>query len=240
MSIETGVSAQWLKDGDPQATPIPNDLNPIPPDHPSGVFTKEYFERRRADRMEDRDKLKSGATIFDTARLCAINAAAVESGNGRLAQYRISKFLDELEKEFGQCKEVFRHEMKKDGLWMAFETLFMYQKKGTVAEPQGGSFRAKRSVNHGKIEYRTEPVWVSYRELVPSFNNAYAKLAKDAKKRREKRNPHEPGIFPLLQWASAAMHIISPKRAKEVITQEDEMGLSKARRRSSKSPASPI
>ena len=72
MSIETGVCAQWLVNGDPQAKPIPNDLNPIPPDHPSGIFTKKYFEERREDRMLNRDELnRLGGSPVSYRRSCA-------------------------------------------------------------------------------------------------------------------------------------------------------------------------
>jgi transcriptional regulator with XRE-family HTH domain len=229
ISVETGVSAQWLIDGDPQAQPIPNDLNPIPPSHPSGVFSKEYFERRRADRMEGRDelnRLSGGANPFDSARLFAINAAAAESGNGRLARYRISKFLRELEKEFGQSKETFKREMNTWGQLDEFICLFMYPDR-TPDEAKGGQER----IAHG------EPAWANYREFVPAFKRAYAKLEKESKRRRKKDNPEEPDIFPLLKWTVETIKVISPKLAAQVIPPKEEMAASKARRRASKSSA---
>ena len=185
MSIETGICAQWLVNGDPHAPPL-NDL-PLPPDHRDSVFTKGYFEKRRADREEGLDELNrsGGATMLDSARLWAINAAAVESGNGRLVRYRISKFLRELKNEFGQSDEVFREEMAE---W---------------------------------------DLWANYREFVPSFKRAHAKLTKE-------RDPQAPDIVPLLQWT---LKEIRAERAAQVITQEEEIGASRPKRRASKSPA---
>jgi transcriptional regulator with XRE-family HTH domain len=211
MSIETGISAEWLLNGDPQAQPIPNDLNPIPPGHPSGLFTKGYFEKRRADRAEGRDELNTldGAHDWDAANLFAIRTAAVKSHNARLVRYRISKFLAELEKEFGRDEKTFGREIERSQLLPELGALFMHP-DGGCDDIAGGE---PKVVTHG------EPQWANCKEFVPAFKSTYAKLAKVSKRRHEKRNPQEPGIFPLLQWASEALRVIAPKRAAQAFEQ---------------------
>ena len=183
ISVETGVSANWLLAGDPQAQPLIDS----PPFGPNlGIFTKETFEARRADRMQNRE---GGIIVlhvpwFESAKLNAISEAAEKSGSGRLAHYRISKFLGELEKEFGITKERFDAEKRKWELWSEFENLF--------EDPDG------------------EPALASHREFVPSFIKTYKKLVNVANNRLKKHNFKEPGIFPLLLWARKAMEVISP------------------------------
>jgi hypothetical protein len=226
MSVETGVCARWLVNGEPQAPPL-NDF-PLPVGHPNSFFTKKYFEKRRADRMHGRDELNrlGGFSFLDAAKLCAIHEAAVKSGNGRVVQYRISKFLRELEKEFGQCEKTLGREIEMSQLWHDFGALFMYP----------GDGHDDKTDDEPKWAAAGEPAWANYREFVPSFKRAYAKLAEDSERRLEKGNPQDPGIFPLLRWALEAIRVFAPKRATQVITPKGEMGAPKARRRSAKSP----
>lgn len=228
MSVETGVCAQWLVNREPQAPPL-NDF-PLPVGHPNSLFTKRYFEKRRADRMHGRDELNQlggGFPFLDSAKLCAIRQAAVKSGNARVVQYRISKFLRELEKEFGQCEKTLRQEIEMSQLWNDFDALFMYPAAG----------HSDKTGDEPRWQAAGEPTWANYKEFVPSFKREYTKLSEESERRLEKGNPQDPGIFPLLRWALEAIRVSAPKRAAQLIPSQVEMGASKARRRASKSPA---
>ena len=90
----------------------------------------------------------------------------MKTGNTRSVDYRISKLLGELEKEFGRCEKTLGREMGMIGLWMEFETLFSY--------PDGG--HDNKAGDGPKWAAAGEPQWANYREFVPSFKQAYAKL----------------------------------------------------------------
>ena len=51
ISVETGVSARWLLDGDPNVEPVMDDGGS---GIHLGIFTKNDFEERRADRLQQR------------------------------------------------------------------------------------------------------------------------------------------------------------------------------------------
>ena len=154
---------------------------------------------------------------FSGARLTAIEDAAWENPDWKIAHYRISKFLKALEKEFGISQKQLDAELRKQELWRDFENLF--------EDPDG---------EIGK------EVSKSYREFVPSFIRTYERLAKTLKRRAEKHHFQCPGIFPLLKWASKAMDVISPSQPHKLLVkmarEQIEREKSKAAG-SSKSPA---
>ena len=95
---ETGVSMEWLRDGDPTKTPVTIHGDP---------FTPELFDNTQAlkddiassDRVAPRSFSMRFVTFADRLR------SILTSANGRklyhLAAYRVSRFLDALSAEFG-------------------------------------------------------------------------------------------------------------------------------------------
>ena len=153
ISLETGVSAKWLLAGDVGAKPTSDGLF-------RGDYTKRDFEWARAERSENREGQMTEVSLpwADQARLLSIKAAAEESGNGRLARYRVSRFLDELEKEFGSSKKRFEREAEKAKLWINFESLFDDPDVG-YDTPEDGP-----------------PMTAYQKEFVPAFIRAYEGL----------------------------------------------------------------
>ena len=189
ISVETGVSARWLLDGDPNVEPVMDDGGS---GIHLGIFTKNDFEERRADRLQNVDhSIRSiGLPWREAARLFAIKEAAEATANSRMLKYRISKFLDELEKEFGTSKKAYEEEAERMRVWNDFSGLFEDPESGFDTEEDG------------------VPGHAYYKEFVPTFLNTYRKLAKVFHARVEKRNLQEPGLFPLLRWAAEALHVI--------------------------------
>jgi len=185
ISLETGASARWLMDGDPNANPV---LDNGGSGIHLGIFTKNDFEQRRADRLRNVDGgIRSiDPPWHDPARLFAIKEAAEAAGNDRMLQYRIAKFFEDLEKEFGASKKAYQEEAERIKVWNEFSTLF--------EDPA------------------SVPSLADYKELVPSFLEAYRKLAKVSFARAEKHNMQEPGLFPLLRWAAQALHVNKPSK----------------------------
>jgi transcriptional regulator with XRE-family HTH domain len=196
ISVETGVSIKWLLNGDPQAEPA-IEFGPLP--GPEERFTREHFEWVRAERTQSREGgiILLGLPWYDAVRLDAIKHAATESGNWKLVNYRISKFLDELESEFGGklSKEQIRWEARRADLPVELVGLFEDPniKTGDPNPPQ---------------RY--------YREFVPTFIKTFERLVRVSEARRKKaeargRDFQEPGLLPLLWWALRASRFYSPQ-----------------------------
>ena len=184
IALETGVSLRWLLDGDPAVAPwVESLLGPG-----AQQFTRESFERCRARRAigEGPEMQPLVFPEITAARFIAIYEAALEHPDRNLATYRISKFLEALEKEFGISKERLDTELRKQELWRDFARLF--------EDP----------------ESRDDDRLANQREFVPAFVDAYTKLAETFKKRMAKQTFQRPGIFPLLWWAAKAIEVISP------------------------------
>jgi hypothetical protein len=96
ITLETGVAMKWLLDGDPSVAPFRDDRLI----HEPGDFSKAAFERRRAERAVG----ESGSIHpihfpgVSGARLTAIQGAARDNPNWKIAHYRISKFLKALKR----------------------------------------------------------------------------------------------------------------------------------------------
>jgi transcriptional regulator with XRE-family HTH domain len=194
IALETGVAVRWLLNGDPSVAPFSDD-RPIFSDE-TGNFSKADFERRRADRAAGRSGW-SELIFFPGvagARVTAIEHAAVEHPNRNIAAYRISKFLEGLEKEFGLSKEHLDTELLKQKLWRDFENLF--------EDPDSEI---------------GQQVSASYREFVPALIKRYKSLIRTFKNRTEKDQFQRPGIFPLIQWAFKALHVISPQQPHKLL-----------------------
>jgi len=132
------------------------------------------------------------------ARLTAIEGAARDNPDWKIADYRISKFLESLEKEFGLSKEHLDQELLKQELWRDFENLFEDPDSETGEQVS------------------------SPREFVPSFIKTYKRLAKTFKQRTEKQNFETPGIFPLIRWVLKAMHVISPNQPHPLLREKSK------------------
>jgi transcriptional regulator with XRE-family HTH domain len=109
VSLETGIAMKWLMDGDPSVPPVPDSNNqPVFSDEQRN-FSKAVFDRRRADR--EAGKSGWGERIFFTgcagAKLTAIEHAAINHPDRTIMQYRVSKFLEGLQKEFGIRKNIW-------------------------------------------------------------------------------------------------------------------------------------
>ena len=213
IALETGVAMKWLLDGNPSIAPFREDRLI----HEPGDFSKAAFERRRAERAVG----ESGSIHLihipaaSGARLTAIEGAARDNPDWKIAHYRISKFLESLEKEFGLSKEHLDQELLKQELWRDFENLFEDPDSETGEQVS------------------------SPREFVPSFIKTYERLAKTFKKRTEKQNFQRPGIFPLIQWVLKAMHVISPAQPHKALLRKIADAKAKAAKgaESSKTPA---
>jgi transcriptional regulator with XRE-family HTH domain len=183
IALETGVAVRWLFDGDPAAAPWVDGVLDS-----KVQFSKETFERRRARRAagEGEEIEQLVFPEITAARFTAIYEAALEHPDRNLATYRVTKFLEGLEKEFGISKKRLDTELRKQELWRDFERLF--------EDP----------------ESRDDDRLADQREFVPAFVDAYTKLADTFKKRIAKQNFQRPGIFSLLRWAAKAIEVISP------------------------------
>jgi transcriptional regulator with XRE-family HTH domain len=214
ISLETGISMKWLLDGDPSGPPV-GDFNNRPTFEKEPSFSKAVFERRRADRKAGQSGWAEliPCTGLAGAKLTAIQHAALNHPDRTIMDYRVWKFLEGLEKEFGISKKHFDTEMRKQELWLELEELF---------EDPDSEFGENTRLFH--------------REFVPAFIKTYESLNRTRKKRSEKNNPQEPGIFPLLQWVLNAMPVISPaKPHKELLKKVAKAKAAKAAV-SSKSP----
>lgn len=132
IALETGVSARWLLDGDPAVAPWVDSL--LGPQK----FSKETFERRRANRADAESEEILHRLVFPeitAARFIAIYEAALEHPDRNLATYRTEKFLQALEKEFGISKERLDTELRKQELWKDLEPPAERFKKWMVKHP---------------------------------------------------------------------------------------------------------
>jgi transcriptional regulator with XRE-family HTH domain len=210
IALETGVSMKWLLDGDPLVAPIAGDNNnPFLLDE--NKFSKAVFERRRADREKGRSGWAELVSIpgISAAKLTAIEEAAQAHPDRTIVDYRIWKFLEGLEKEFGISKEHFDEEMLKQELWRDLERLF--------EDPES--------------EFGRE----AHRQFVPSFIKTYESLMRTYQKRSEKKNFQAPGILPLLRWVLQAMRVMSPAHPHKALLRKIAEAKAKAAE-SSKSP----
>jgi hypothetical protein len=219
ISLETGISMKWLLDGDPSVPPF-GDFNNNPFLSDGNKFSKTVFERRRADREAGRSGWSEliPFTGLAGAKLAAIEHAALNHPDRTIMDYRVWKFLESLEKEFGISKKHFDEEMLKQELWRDLENLF---------EDPESEFGRKRFSHH------------FHREFVPSFIKTYESLKRTSRKQSRENNSREPGILPLLHWVLKAMYVMSPTQPHKALLRKIAEAKAKAAKASgsSKPPA---
>lgn len=97
ISLETGVSLSWLLAGDPRKPMVGRDGEP---------YSKKVFEQTQAKQISDIDRaLQWSRPPEYYADIRAILRSALKRGDFELADYKISRALRELEREFGRDDE---------------------------------------------------------------------------------------------------------------------------------------
>ena len=195
ISVETGVAARWLLEGDVLKPPVSEE--PVTKERTLELeFTKKYFEKWRADQIKEGYgewgvSKTLGVPWEDEARLASVKEAAKRSRNSRLFKYRFKKFLDEQEAEFGRSDEIFSKEGDRWQLQRDFEDLF-----------KDPDFRDQ--------DYPGRPEWSLYKELVPTLFKAFDRLVAQGRAREKKKGlVHQyPGLYPLLRWVWKAIDFV--------------------------------
>jgi len=100
IAFKTGVDLTWLLKNKPQVPPVDGFGQP---------FEKRTFEEAQAGPEQKHPGLEFNQARFgmgiNEARLAAVLLRALKDSKGNLCAYKLSKALDELEKEFGVTDE---------------------------------------------------------------------------------------------------------------------------------------
>jgi transcriptional regulator with XRE-family HTH domain len=110
ISDETGISARWLLEGDPDK-PMIADSGWAPPDKPAPLYYKSLFEHIQATAQamaKDQGRkryLRHQKRDAQSLELCSqwfgILAAARKDGKQEVAEYLFGQFIDQMKKRFG-------------------------------------------------------------------------------------------------------------------------------------------
>jgi transcriptional regulator with XRE-family HTH domain len=126
ISQETGVSADWLLEGQTQVPPYTEAsvLLNLTTRESLEPYTRDHFEHRRAHRNELLSPLDVTYPPWFAARMAAVMIAAVAADNGRLADYRAEQFLCSMEKTFGKNPGLIRALLDVYGAPNVIEMIF--------------------------------------------------------------------------------------------------------------------
>jgi hypothetical protein len=105
MNQETGISIQWLMDGNPTAPPISVDGRPYTKKIYDEVQAREKYRKKYLTTVQD-FAVKQRAQEFFRA-ICAILVNANRNRNYYLADYRTVKAIQELRDEFGEAQDLY-------------------------------------------------------------------------------------------------------------------------------------
>jgi hypothetical protein len=180
MNDESGISIEWLMDGNPAAPPISQDGREYTKEIYVEVQARKKYQKKYLATVQD-FAVKERAQEFFRA-VCAILVNANRKRNFYLADYRIVRAIQELRAEFGEAQDLHTIDRVQAYIHNIAPGVVFYLEPIIVPKPKHLRESERRTLQMIRDNFKPESKQPSKKRVVVAAKRAARKLSDTRKK----------------------------------------------------------